>query len=268
MIVFIFVDWKNIVSEKKIIVVCEGQTEKIYLAGWAAACGVRHRVEIINSSLTSPIDLLEEGVKEYLWAQASGDDCYSDVWIVFDRDGHESFHRALEASRKYPYVHMCWTNPCIEAWFLMHFKPLPKFARDKWMLLSSVDTPIGNGTTLMRREEVWEKIVDPKTVLNALKSVWSNYGKTNVGIFETLKTKMDFAIGQCVGTSIREDVQKFGSLMPEVLCAIARLGTQTDEQAEMKVSPVFHAICCQRRAQAQLADYVARHIADKERCAA
>ena len=139
-------------SGKKIIVVCEGQTEKIYLAGWAAACGVRNKVEIINSACTTPIGLLEEGVKEYLWAQASGDASYSEVWVVFDRDGHESFHQALKEARKYPYVHMCWTNPCIEAWFLMHFKSLPKFARDKWMLLNSVETPIGNGTTLVRIE--------------------------------------------------------------------------------------------------------------------
>ncbi|MDO4937521.1 MAG: hypothetical protein Q4E62_06360, partial [Sutterellaceae bacterium] len=51
--------------------------------------------------------------------------------------------------------------------------------------------------------------------------------------------------------------QKMGSLIPEVLCAIARLGTKTDEEAELKVGPIWHAICCQRRAEAKLAEFTA-----------
>lgn len=241
-------------DRKKIIVVCEGETEKIYLAGWAQDCGVRDKVKFLNTASTSPMALVEDGVKEFLWSQVSGKCEYSDVWIVCDRDGHETFHQAVEESRKYPYLHICWTNPCIEAWFYMHYKPLPKFDRKKKMLLAAKEFPIGDGKTLVRREEVWEKIVDPKTVLSTLKTVWPNYGKTNVMIYETLKDKLDNALAQCIGTSLRDDRQKMGSLLPEVLCAISRLSTETDEAAELKVGPIWHAICCQRRAEAKLAE--------------
>lgn len=179
------------------------------------------------------------------------------MWVVFDRDGHATFHEAIHEAKKYPFVHMCWTNPCIEAWFLMHFRKLPNFPRQKEMLLTSIDTPIGNSTTLIRREEVWEKIVDPQLVLTALKSQWSKYSKTNTDLFDHLKGKMDFALTQCVGTGLREDFQKFGSLIPEVLFAIARLGTENDEAAEKKLGTAWHALCCQKRAETRLSEIAA-----------
>lgn len=239
-------------DEKRLLIVCEGQTEKNYLSQWTQHCGVTgDKIDIICGAHQEPMLLLEQAVKEYSWSVQSKERLYTDVWLVFDRDSHQTFHQTLGMQQKFPYVRLCWTNPCIEFWFLMHFAPFPPFKRSKALVLNREDCVLPN-SALKTSTETIEMIVDPKDVAEQLSYMWHDYKKGCAAYVRTLKNHMDDAIAQCIKTDLHQDCFAFGSLMPELLTAIAELATGNRDDAEKMVSKKWHEYCEMQRRIKQL----------------
>ncbi len=236
---------------KKLLIFCEGQTEVNYLGEWADECKVRAQVKITRCQHNEPYLMLKEAVKEFLWAEKMNEP-YFEVWIVYDRDEHETFHQAVETAKLFPYLHLCWTNPCIEAWFLMHFTMLPNLPRSQKVVIDREENYIDGQPHLEKIVTTVELVVNPQYMFDSLKRKWQEYSKTSSKYLKTLRSKMDLALEQCTQTDLHQDVFAFGSLMPEVLTAIAKLATQDEMAAEEFVGHKWFEYCEQKRLEAQL----------------
>lgn len=106
-----------------LLIVCEGETEKEYLSALADQLAVMPRVSIRKTAACAPMSLLEEAYKEFMWSNATDKLFpFTEIWCVFDRDHHPSYDTTFEVAKtlRIP-VHLCWTNPCIEFWFWLHY---------------------------------------------------------------------------------------------------------------------------------------------------
>lgn len=104
---------------KTILIVCEGQTEKLYFESFPVL-GVR--IKAIDLKGQSKLKLIES-TKEII---DSTDEEYNEVWCVFDMDvkrGADEFadfdnaiNKALELGYKVAY-----SNDAFELWFYLHY---------------------------------------------------------------------------------------------------------------------------------------------------
>jgi hypothetical protein len=111
----------NIRKEAKtFLIVCEGQkTERIYFNNYKE----RNSGLIIytpNSSVTDPENLVSFALSQitrYDIDFENGDQ----VWCVFDADHHNN--QSIEKAEKLAKgkVNLCFSNPCFELWYLLHF---------------------------------------------------------------------------------------------------------------------------------------------------
>lgn len=100
------------------------RTEEMYLVYWHRRHRERVRVTI-DPYRGGPLQLVERAVKSQ---QAEADDAkrgrgrpHDQIWCVFDRDEHRNFSEAVDlAVRKG--IHLAVSNPCVELWFLLHFR--------------------------------------------------------------------------------------------------------------------------------------------------
>lgn len=225
--------------EKRIMVLCEGETEKAYISEWASEHKVSHLVSIRTCIDNSPLGLLQEGVKEYFWQQKTTDNPYEEVWLVFDRDSHTSFHKTLDLSERFPFIHLCWSNPCLEAWFIMHFKKLPNFQRNIEVLMDT-SAVIDHEQPYVKNEiNAYELVASAKQVCDCLKKTWKGYQKGKTDYLTTLKPRMESALEYCLETDLHKDRFAFGSLMPELLNAITALKSCSSEEAERQVGETW-----------------------------
>lgn len=102
------------------LVLCEGQTEVNYLRGLLLQFGLSSLFCVQLAKHTQPELIIEEAVKEKYWQQMEKKD-FPEVMAVFDRDCHPGFHDALELAARHG-IKTFSSNPCIEVWFLSHFK--------------------------------------------------------------------------------------------------------------------------------------------------
>ncbi len=115
------------------LVVCEGETERIYFLAIRDLLRLRATEVVLpeNTDGSAPISVVECAERH---CRNSGD--YDHVYCVIDRDGHESFARARDwirglanrGRRPLP-IKEAVSIPCFEIWSLLHFertdKPYP-----------------------------------------------------------------------------------------------------------------------------------------------
>ena len=103
------------------LIVCEGQTERTYFEA------LRRRLRLTHAEIlfpvpagSAPINVVDHAIEK---AKESGG--YDFIYCVFDRDRHESFHRALnklrDNAKRHP-LHAIVSIPCFEYWILLHFE--------------------------------------------------------------------------------------------------------------------------------------------------
>ncbi len=81
---------------------------------------LRRRLVIVPKK-TDTQNLINEAVKNAnLYPQ------YGEIWIIFDRDKITDFDNIIE-SAKAEGVHVGWSNPCIEVWFMLYFDKAPTY---------------------------------------------------------------------------------------------------------------------------------------------
>ena len=207
----------------KILILCEGETEKCYLDALCEELVLCDEVEVKVSKLKDPADAFESAVKQYLYDRFVGQESYSEIWLVFDRDGHRGFGSAVGLAEKVPFVHLAFTNPCFEYWLLLHLDEfLPEslpFDRER-VTKTEVETFEVTPLTKMRvTEEILSVETKPESCLKALKALMPSYQKNDPKVFETFASKMSSA---CRRASL-EPHRGHGSTMPKLIDRLYRL---------------------------------------------
>ena len=209
----------------------EGETEGNYISAYARRLGVLNKISIIKPTSNSPAEMVKEGARIQALDELKGT-TLREVWCVFDRDSHPSYQEAFEMASRNKRIRLCWSNPCIELWFLMHFLKLP------CGLAASVRFP---GPTLTRVikvsesmekeiiEQVYYKLFDPEESLATLMKQWPSYKKNGLGYVEELHSKLPFAMVQYQNSA--KDPNQIGSCFPELLKALADIAGKTLEDA-------------------------------------
>ena len=119
----------------------EGETEGNYISAYARRLGVLNKISIIKPSGNSPAEMVKEAARILALDELKGT-TLREVWCVFDRDRHPSYQEAFELASRNRRIRLCWSNPCIEFWFLMHFLKLPCGLRKLCKMLDSSQWPL------------------------------------------------------------------------------------------------------------------------------
>lgn len=104
--------------KKTLLIICEGETEKIYFENLKAA---ERKTEInlkpeLPGHRTDCLNIVERAIKQK--------DNYDQVWCVFDLDAAhkdvEKYRKAVERANNEK-IERLESYPCFEVWFLLHF---------------------------------------------------------------------------------------------------------------------------------------------------
>jgi hypothetical protein len=115
----------NAAKRRSILVFTEGlKTEPVYLTYWYRL--YRERVIVtIDPFHGTPLSLVEKAAarraSDLREARRKRGDAYDEYWCVFDIDEHPHVGRALKLAAAES-ISVAVTNPCIELWFLLHFR--------------------------------------------------------------------------------------------------------------------------------------------------
>ena len=110
---------------KRILILCEGESEIIYLKGYQSDEKNRRKlsgaqIELYQPENYSPYGLLEEAKRRVQEAKREKY-LFDQVWIVFDRDGHayipKTFQEAHDAK-----ICIAFSLISFEYWILLHFE--------------------------------------------------------------------------------------------------------------------------------------------------
>lgn len=113
---------ESIPIRKSILIVCEGQTEKLYFESFPV---LGLKVEAIDLGGQSKTKLVENTQKI---VEDSGYN-YDEIWCVFDMDfknganEYADFDNAIEKARKLEY-NVAYSNDSFELWFYLHYNKI------------------------------------------------------------------------------------------------------------------------------------------------
>jgi hypothetical protein len=112
-------------TKRTMLIFGEGQTEPLYFSALKLEPVVREgwNITVKKGDGWSPESVVREAVK---FRKRDG---FDEVWCVLDVEGadkEDSVKAAIEIATKNN-INLCWSNPCIEVWFLVHFglSPIP-----------------------------------------------------------------------------------------------------------------------------------------------
>jgi len=110
---------------KRVLILCEGESEQIYLTGLKSDYFNRNnlsgvKIEILTPD-NNPMGLVEEAKRRIKKERSAYP--YDSVWIVFDKDSHPFITRAFDIARtNNPQINVAFSNICFEYWVLLHFE--------------------------------------------------------------------------------------------------------------------------------------------------
>jgi hypothetical protein len=115
----------------RVLIVGEGKrTEPHYLTAIRRQWDLRSVSAIPSDRGSGPESVVACAIAKKEWAQRRKRP-YSRVWCVFDRDEHVRVAEAFALAARHE-IELACSNPCIELWFLLHFRPwTAPLARDQ-----------------------------------------------------------------------------------------------------------------------------------------
>ena len=166
----------------RLLIYCEGETEKQYLTTIVNALQIQNHVAIRNTAACDPMSLLEAAYKEFQWSQvADKASPFTEYWLVFDRDHHQTYDAIFQmAENMSSSPHLCWTNPCIEFWFWLHYTDnTAKLQFDDRIEVfhEEKQQDLGNGILEITTVRRLQQTVKPETMLSILKTLCPKYSK-------------------------------------------------------------------------------------------
>ena len=232
---------KFVKSSRKMLIVCEGQTERIYFTEMVQTLGLQAKVDVIKSPSSSPATALAHIGRELVWNIHCGRDNYSEAWLVFDRDSHPNFEACYAGESSLPQVHMVWTNPCFEFWLLLHFEafednlPLDqKISKG----ISKKEKPLAPNLVELETTEVFELTTSADVCFNKLKTFHAAYKKNAEGYLDEYGARTKLAYQRARQLGAPKDGH--GSTIPDLLDRFAFL-------LRKSVNEMFSAICSNKQ---------------------
>lgn len=226
----------------RIAIVCEGETEAHYFAEFVARLGLSDRVDVTVSQFQDPGQAFEETGRRMLWNRTFGTPEHDEAWLVFDRDTHSGFNRAVGLAEKVPFVRTAFTNPCIEYWFLLHFKDfdgvLP-WDQEVEIESRTEEAPLSERVVEVVKHIRVERLTSPELCTTTLQRYMPEYKKNGADVYKQLAPRMKQA-----WTRAREKTspcQGHGSDLPlliDRLCSMAGLTHPQAFEAAKKASGI------------------------------
>lgn len=210
----------------KLLIYCEGETEKQYLTALAEALKITPNVSIRKTAACSPIQLLESAYKDYQWAQVVDKQYpFTEYWLVFDRDHHPSYEETFRlAATMDPKPHLAWTNPCIEFWFWLHYcgnRANLKFDEETEVSNVRTEKVLDNDEVEITTVRRVRRTIKPETMLKLLRGYIQGYSK--VVCPPGLVSRSGTACDNLVKVAQSENPMLIGSAMPDLLLRLANL---------------------------------------------
>ncbi len=212
-------------QKPRLLIYCEGETEKIYLQTLIENLKLSQMPCVRKTSACDPLSLLSAAYKDYAWSQATEEKPFTEIWIVFDRDHHGTYNEVFEVVKKLPpVVHLCWTNPCIEFWFWLHYcGDRAQLTFDDAMEISkeTKTVDLGDGLTEETVVRRVQRSIRPETMLSLLRTKRSDYVKAAfpAGILRHTRR----ACANLDKAAQSADPAKLGSAMPALLHRLEEL---------------------------------------------
>lgn len=210
----------------KLLIYCEGETEKQYLTALAEALKITPNVSIRKTAACSPIQLLESAYKDYQWSQVVDKQYpFTEYWLVFDRDHHPSYADTFNlAATMDPKPHLAWTNPCIEFWFWLHYcgnRANLKFDEETEVSNVRTEKALDNDEVEITTVRRVRRTIKPETMLKLLRGYVPGYSK--VVCSPGLVSRSGTACDNLVKVAQSKNPMAIGSALPELLLRLANL---------------------------------------------
>ena len=134
--------FKPRVLPKRILVLCEGESEQIYLNGLKRERFAMNRLCAVDIEMYQPNDYSPFGMVKEAWRrikEANRDRYpYFSVWVVFDKDAHENIDVAFGFSNDNN-INVAFSNICFEFWILMHYEKTCRHFENSKKLISYIE---------------------------------------------------------------------------------------------------------------------------------
>ena len=145
--------------QKRILILCEGETERIYLDSLKNTLNrdiQRHiEINIKKAKCSEPANIIKEAMTKRKTAKQELQP-YDAIWLVFDDDNRSSIESLFAKAQKENF-RIAYNSISIELWFILHFEKTAK---------------------------AFNSAAEAEA---HLKKYCKQYSKTNPAIFETLK---------------------------------------------------------------------------------
>ncbi len=109
---------------KRVLVLCEGKTEKIYFLGLKNDLPREKQrsitIDVDDYKRNDPSSLVEEAIRRKRTARTEGAP-YDSVWVVFDHDNLPNRNSAFSKAHKGG-INIAYSSMNIEVWFLFHYQ--------------------------------------------------------------------------------------------------------------------------------------------------
>ncbi len=206
-------------SRERLLVVCEGETEVAYLTEVVRALGISADVTVRRSLGTAPRHLARAAREALAWSQTTQEAPYTEAWAVFDRDHHLFYEATIrEAGILSPPVRVCWTNPCLEFWFWLHYEDdLRKLPLDDVETLEDrvFEMPCADGTVEVIRALRQRRSVKSQTMFAIFKRRCPGYAKARCP--QGILSRTGEALDRLKAVAQSTDPMQMGSAMPQLL---------------------------------------------------
>jgi uncharacterized C2H2 Zn-finger protein len=132
---------KSISLPKRILILCEGESEQIYLKGIKKETHNKNalvEIEMYQPNDFSPLGLFKEAKKKI--REANKEYPYYSIWIVFDKDDHKEINRTFNlAEQNRPIIEIAFSNISFEYWILLHFERTNRYFKNSEDLIRYID---------------------------------------------------------------------------------------------------------------------------------
>ena len=171
------------VSKNRILILCEGKTEKIYLEGLRKSFPRQLQrdisLEIVQAEHSETVTAIKE-LKIKKQKAKSEKQAYKESWLVFD-DDNRSLNKVFQQLKKEK-IKFVYNSISIEYWFLLHYKDNTR------------------------------QFENANTVIKELEKDFGRFSKTDPELWNKLKPNYKYAKKMAIKLRNKHDVE--GNILP------------------------------------------------------
>jgi hypothetical protein len=121
--------YKILSPKKRILILCEGETEVGYFKGIKHDDEHKRKLQAIDIDIYQPQNYsplgLVNAAKVKIKEAKSEKNPYDHIWVVFDRNGHANVPEAFDMAKKNN-ISIAFSIVCFEYWIILHYEKTTK----------------------------------------------------------------------------------------------------------------------------------------------